>query len=100
MKQATSINNLITTISLAGVLTLTLAASQAVASFVDYDHSAEGVSQSASVYTGTPMKSGGFVDYDHSAEGASYGGMRPNSAKAPGMCGFLDCDHSSQATRS
>ena len=100
MKQATSINNLITNIALAGVLSLSLAASQAVASFVDYDHSAEGISRSASVYTGTPMKSGAFLDHDHSAESVSNGTTKPYSRKSGGMCGFIDCDHSAYGTRS
>lgn len=95
MKQATAMTKLFTTASLAGALALSLTATTALASFVDYDHSAEGVSHNASVYAGTPMKSGAFLDYDHSAESVSNGTMRSNSTtRSGGMCGFIDCDHS------
>lgn len=95
MKHPISMKNILANIALAGALSLTLAASQAMASFVDYDHSAEGVHQSASVYTGTPVKSGGFIDHEHSAEGVSTGNRAPSGKTAPGMCGFIDCDHRS-----
>ena len=104
MKSTTSLSKSITALSLAGALSMTLATSQAVASFLDYDHSAASVTESATVYggesmksasmhTGTPMKSNGFIDYDHSAESVSSGSMNTSSGKAPGNCGFLDCDH-------
>ena len=95
MKHSISMKKILADTALAGALSLTLIASQAMASFVDYDHSAEGVHQSASVYTGTPVKSGGFIDHDHSAEGVSTGNVMPNRTKAPGTCGFIDCDHRS-----
>lgn len=95
MKHSISMKNTLANIALAGTLSLTLVASQAMASFIDYDHSAEGVHQSASVYTGTPVKSGGFIDHEHSAEGVSTGNAAPSGKKAPGMCGFIDCDHRS-----
>jgi len=95
MKHSISMKKILADTALAGALSLTLITSQAMASFVDYDHSAEGVHQSASVYTGTPVKSGGFIDHDHSAEAASTGNMAPSGKKSPGMCGFIDCDHRS-----
>jgi hypothetical protein len=95
MKHSISMKKILADTALAGALSLTLVASQAMASFVDYDHSAEGVHKSASVYTGTSMKIGGFIDHDHSAEGVSTGNMAPSGKKAPGMCGFIDCDHRS-----
>jgi hypothetical protein len=95
MKHSFSMKSILADMALAGTLTLTLLATQAVASFVDYDHSPEGVHHSASVYTGTPMKNMGFIDHDHSAEGVSSEYMGPSGSKGPGMCGFLDCDHSS-----
>ena len=104
MKLATSLSKSITALSLAGALSMTLVTSQAVASFIDYDHSAASVTESAAVYggdsmksasmdTGDSMKSNGFIDYDHSAESVSSGSTRSSSGSAPGNCGFLDCDH-------
>ena len=43
MKHSISMRNILADIALAGALSLTLVASQAMASFVDYDHSPEGV---------------------------------------------------------
>jgi hypothetical protein len=102
MKHSINMKKLIANTALAGAFSMTLLASQAWASFIDYDHSAESVQHSsAPVDTGTPMKSGGFIDYDHSAESVSTGDMRPNTAQeAPGMCGFLDCDHSPHGIKS
>lgn len=78
---------------------LVLAASPAMA-FVDRDHSAEGVSQSATRYTGTSQPRGGFVDYDHSASaGPSEHSILPGSATYA-KCGFLDCDHMSSPSES
>jgi hypothetical protein len=95
MKQATAMSKLFSTAALAGALAVSLSATTASAAFVDYDHSAEGVSQSASLYSGTPMKSGAFLDYDHSAESITHGAVRANStSRSGGMCGFIDCDHS------
>ena len=71
---------------------LVLAASPAMA-FVDRDHSAEGVKQSATRYTGSSHPKGGFVDYDHSASAKpSEQSILPGSA-THAKCGFLDCDH-------
>ena len=95
MKHSISMRNILADIALAGAFSLSLIAAHAMASFVDYDHSPEGVHHNASVYTGTPMKSGGFIDHDHSAEGVSFEAMGPSGSKAPGTCGFIDCDHSS-----
>ena len=99
MKHSISMRNILTDIALAGAFSLTLIAAQALASFVDYDHSPEGVHHSASVYTGTPMKNRGFIDHDHSAEGVASGHMGTSGSKAPGMCGFIDCDHSSSGIK-
>ena len=104
MKSVTTLTKSITALSLAGALSMTLATSQAMAGFVDYDHSAASVTESAAVYggesmksasmdTGHSMKSNGFIDYDHSAESVSSGTPRSSSGSAPGNCGFLDCDH-------
>ena len=102
MKQ--SINKIITNTALAGAFSLTLLASQASASFLDYDHSAESVNHnSVPVETSSPMKSNCFIDYDHSAESVSDGNMNPssdqsaNDADAMRSCAFIDCDHSSQS---
>lgn len=93
MKHSISMRNILTDIALAGTLLLTLISAQAMTSLVDYDHSPEGTHQSASVYTAAPMKNGGSIDQHHSAESSSSGHVGPSSSKAPGMCGFLDCNH-------
>lgn len=104
MKSATTLTKSITALSLAGALSMTLATSQAMAGFIDYDHSAASVTESSAVYGGnsmksasmdthSSMKSNGFIDYDHSAESVSSGSTPTSSGSAPGNCGFLDCDH-------
>ena len=102
MKQ--SLNKIITNTALAGAFSLTLLASQASASFLDYDHTAESVNHgSVPIETSSPMKSNGFIDYDHSAESVTDGNMTPSSEQSANdtdamrSCGFIDCDHSAQS---
>ena len=64
--------------------------------FVDYDHSAEGVKQSASMATSAP-KSGGFVDYTHSAEGLRSGAPATTGKGIAASGGFVDWDHSADS---
>ena len=105
MKQ--SINKLFANMALAGAFSLTLLASQASASFLDYDHSAASVNpDSVPVETSSPMQGNGFIDYDHSAESVSDGNMKPgskqsaNDTDAMRSCGFIDCDHSPHGIQS
>ncbi len=68
--------------------------------FVDYDHSAEGVKASATMYSGSGSKSGGFVDYSHSAEGLRSGPAPTTGDTTASSGGFLDHDHSAEGIRS
>ena len=54
MKNIAKTRTALSSIVAAGAAVLMLAGSPAMA-FVDYDHSAEGVKESATRYTGTPM---------------------------------------------
>jgi hypothetical protein len=92
MKRTNKTRTALSSMAAAGALALTLATSPAMA-FVDYDHSAEGVHDSATRYTGSPMPSGGFIDYDHSASAKPSESKTIDGHMKTGNCGFIDCDH-------
>lgn len=75
----------------AGFLALAMAVAPASA-FVDPDHSAEGVRDSATMYKGAGSKSSFFVDYDHSAQSIK-DNRKSNDKRTSGSCAFVDCDH-------
>lgn len=102
MKQTISLRKLFLNSALVGTFTLAFLSSPVMAgSFVDKDHTAEGILKSAQsttrstrLYTGSTHKNMGFIDYDHSAEGrSSRDNKKSVDVRTAGNCGFLDCDH-------
>lgn len=92
MKSIDNTRTALSSITVAGAFALTLAATPTMA-FVDPDHSADGVKQSATRYSGSSMPSGGFVDYDHSASAEPSESKRTDVHAKAGNCGFIDCSH-------